>query len=87
MAIAVGEELVHIARRKQVLCVTHLASIACRADNHLLVEKSTDGFRTVTTVRSLAGADRKPEIARLLSGDRGELALAHAGELLAKYGG
>jgi DNA repair protein RecN (Recombination protein N) len=86
VAIAVGEELRAIARRKQVFSITHLAVIACRADHHLLVAKKSDGARTVTTVNALSGDRRREEIARLLSGDRGDAALAHAGELLARYG-
>ena len=86
VAIAVGEELRAIARRKQVFSITHLAVIACRADHHLLVAKKTDGARTVTTVSALAGERRREEIARLLSGDKGEAALAHADELLSRYG-
>jgi DNA repair protein RecN (Recombination protein N) len=85
VAISVGEELKHISARKQVFCVTHIASIACRADNHLLVEKSSGGGRTVTTARKLSGVQRRDEIARLLSGDKGTAALAHADELLMKY--
>ncbi|MDR2468495.1 MAG: DNA repair protein RecN [Spirochaetaceae bacterium] len=85
VAIVVGEELVNIARRKQVFCITHLASIACRAHHHVLVEKVSDERRTVTTVHSLGADARRDEIARLLSGDKGPVALAHAAELLAKY--
>ena len=86
VAHAVGGELSAISKKKQVFCVTHLASIACRADNHIMVEKSSDGSRTITTVRNLDGGGRRLEIARLLSGDRGEAALAHADEMLEKYG-
>jgi DNA repair protein RecN (Recombination protein N) len=70
-----------------VLCITHLATIAVRADNHLRIEKMTQGGRTVTRVEKVTGAGRKEEIARMLAGDRkGELSLQHAGELLARYG-
>ncbi|MDR2510227.1 MAG: DNA repair protein RecN [Spirochaetaceae bacterium] len=87
VAITVGEELYQIARRKQVFCITHLASIACRADHHLIVEKTSDGQRTSTTVRELDRESRREEIARLLSGERGGAALAHADQLLSKYSG
>jgi DNA repair protein RecN (Recombination protein N) len=87
VALAVGDYMVKIGKIKQLFCVTHLASIAVRADNHLKVEKHTDGQRTATTVKVLAGEDRKHEIARMLAGDSaGSSALAHAGDLLAKYG-
>jgi DNA repair protein RecN (Recombination protein N) len=85
-AIAVGEYLQKIGGIKQIFCVTHLAVIACRADNHFRVEKLEAGGRTITSVNQLSGGERRSEIARMLSGDRGETALAHACELLDKYG-
>jgi DNA repair protein RecN (Recombination protein N) len=90
VALAVGEYLAKMGRRKQIFCVTHLASIAVRADNHFKVEKKVAGGaqdeRTVTTVAELAGASRREEIARMLAGDAvGSAALAHADELLTKY--
>ena len=70
-----------------MLCITHLATLAVRADNHLRIEKVAQGGRTVTRVEKVTGAVRKEEIARMLAGDRkGELSLQHAGELLVKYG-
>jgi len=87
VALSVGERLAGLARHKQVLCITHLATIAVRADNHLRIEKVTQGERTVTRVEKVVGSARQEEIARMLAGDRtGELSLQHAGELLAKYG-
>ncbi|MDR2608473.1 MAG: DNA repair protein RecN, partial [Treponema sp.] len=46
VALAVGEYMAKIGEIKQIFCVTHLASIAVRADNHLKVEKKTEGGRT-----------------------------------------
>jgi DNA repair protein RecN (Recombination protein N) len=85
-AIAVGEYLQRIGAVKQIFCVTHLAVIACRARNHLRVEKKDAGGRTLTSVNQLSPAERRNEIARMLSGDKGDAALAHACELLDKYG-
>jgi DNA repair protein RecN (Recombination protein N) len=86
VALSVGEYLAKIGRIKQIFCVTHLASIAVRADNHLKVEKHVEAGRTLTTVSPLAGRNRREEIARMLAGDSaGSAALAHADELLAKY--
>jgi DNA repair protein RecN (Recombination protein N) len=88
VALAVGERLKRLASAKQVLCITHLATIAVRADNHIKVEKRSEGERTVTRVEAVAGIGRREEIARMLAGDRkGDTSLKHAEELLAKYGG
>ena len=97
VALSVGEYLSLIGKAKQIFCVTHLASIAVRADNHYKVEKklvtgrvsadvSTNKERTVTEVQLLRAEERRQEIARMLAGDSGQAALAHADELLAKYG-
>jgi DNA repair protein RecN (Recombination protein N) len=88
VALAVGEHLKALGGGKQIFCITHLASIAVRADNHLMVIKGIDGDRTTTTVIPLEPAERRKEIARMLAGDSaGEAALAHADELLEKYRG
>ena len=64
----VGEQLLKVSKGRQVICVTHLAQIAARADNHLLIEKSTRGDRTFTNVRTLKYEERIEEIARIMSG-------------------
>ncbi|MCL2179766.1 MAG: DNA repair protein RecN [Treponema sp.] len=86
VALKVGEYLTQIGRLMQIFCVTHLASIAVRADNHFKVEKKTEGGRTYTGIGPLNPDGRKKEIARMLAGDSGEAALAHANELMQKYG-
>ena len=87
VALSVGERLAALSRHKQILCITHLATIAVRADNHLRIEKVAQAGRTLTRVEKVTGAARQEEIARMLAGDRkGELSLQHAGELLSKYG-
>ncbi len=87
VAITVGERLKRLAKSKQVLCITHLATIAVQADNHIKVEKITQADRTVTRVSPVTGAERQEEIARMLAGDRtGDTSLKHAQELLQKYG-
>ncbi|MDR0785110.1 MAG: DNA repair protein RecN [Treponema sp.] len=88
VALAVGEYLAKIGKLKQIFCVTHLASIAVRADNHLKVEKKVENStgRTVTGVITLKPEERRLEIARMLAGDAGSAAVAHADEILLKYG-
>lgn len=64
----VGEQLLKVADKRQVLCVTHLAQIAARADNHLFIEKTTHSGRTFTGVSALGYEKRIEEIARIMSG-------------------
>ena len=67
----------------QVIVVTHLAQVAAFSDNHISIEKSSDGQFTTSSIRQIRGADRTQEIARLLSGlSESETGNAHAEELL-----
>ena len=64
----VGTQLKKVSYDKQVICVTHLAQIAAKADNHLLIEKSVADGRTYTKVSVLQKEERINEIARIMSG-------------------
>ncbi|HEY3838496.1 MAG TPA: DNA repair protein RecN [Bryobacteraceae bacterium] len=69
-AEGVGRRLKKLAAANQVLCVTHLAQIACFADSHYVVQKKESGGRTVARVDEVTGEGRKREIGRLLSGEQ-----------------
>jgi DNA repair protein RecN (Recombination protein N) len=88
VAESVGQRLKRLARDTQVLCVTHLAQIACFADHHYFVEKAERSGRTVTSVSYLAnGEARTAELARMLSGSRvTEAAVKHA-QMMLKHAG
>ena len=80
----VGTKLSEISRKRQVLCVTHLAQIAALSDNHLLIRKNTDDTRTYTTVHSLSYEEKVAEVARLISGDDSDTSMQTAEELIAR---
>jgi DNA repair protein RecN (Recombination protein N) len=81
---AIGEKLWQLGRNHQVLCVTHLASIAATADFHFVVEKNEGGGRTYGRVVELKDSEsRAREIARMLSGTEVGVSLAHGRELIA----
>jgi DNA repair protein RecN (Recombination protein N) len=83
-AAAVGRRLAQLARRHQVLVVTHLPQIAAHADRHFTVEKHSADGTTSTDLRLLDDAGRVGELSRMLAGMEGSgLAQAHAEELLA----
>ena len=82
-AIEVGKRLAELAKRAQVIVVTHLAQVAAFANNHLVVVKNTAGEFTASDIRTLDGQDRATELARMLSGlQDSESAQLHANELL-----
>ncbi len=79
----IGAKLSQLARRSQVLCVTHLPQIAAAAQYHLAIRKVTEGGRTRTVVEPLDDGSRVEEVARMLSGPQPtEIARRHARELL-----
>jgi len=79
----VGRRLQGLAKRHQLLCVTHLPQIAARAHHHLRVRKEVVGGRTRVKVEVVKGEERKWEIARMLAGDSiTETTLRQAEELL-----
>ncbi|MBO7429526.1 MAG: DNA repair protein RecN [Spirochaetia bacterium] len=84
VAVQLGHYLSKLSAGKQVLCITHLATIAVNADNHILVSKRVDGERTCTEAVQISGKERVAEIARMLSGKRDSISLEHAQSLLAK---
>ena len=83
VAADVGAYLKEVSAFRQVLCVTHLASIAAFAKQHYRVSKRVEEGRTVTRIDLLEGHERETEIARMLAGDKdGAVSLAHAAELI-----
>ena len=79
----VGEKLSFISRSHQVICVTHLAQIACMADNHFLIEKVSGENSTETVVKKLADNEVRNEIARILGGAASsEISTKYADEIL-----
>ena len=64
----VGEKMAQVARRKQVLCVTHLPQIAAMAAAHFSVEKGEKDGRTYTKVTCLNRTQRMEELARITGG-------------------
>jgi DNA repair protein RecN (Recombination protein N) len=82
-ATEIGRRLARLAETAQVIVVTHLAQVAAFSNNHLVVEKGSDGSVTASSVRLVHAEDRAEEMARLLSGSPdSESAIAHARELL-----
>ena len=65
----IGMKLREVGQLRQVLCVTHLSQIAVMADQHLMIEKQTEGTRTETHVMVLEPEGRVHEIARIMGGE------------------
>ncbi len=79
----IGKMMHNTAYNRQVLAVTHSAQLACFADNHLLIEKSTNNKSAKTEITKLNTDGRVAELARIMSGDSiTQTAMANAKELL-----
>jgi len=65
----IAYKLKAVSRKRQTICVTHLAQIAAASDNHLFIEKHSDGEKTFTEVKKLVDDERIYEIARIIGGD------------------
>jgi len=82
-ALEVGRRLARLARRRQVLVVTHLAQVAVYADRHFAVTKDSLGAVTRSGVRAVDGDERVAELARMLGGHaESGAARTHVTELL-----
>lgn len=82
-AQAIAEKLAFIARTCQVFSITHLPQVACMADVHFLIEKSTEDGRTYTQVEAMSHERRSHELARMLGGVAvTDTTFSHAAEML-----
>ncbi|NLE16571.1 MAG: DNA repair protein RecN [Spirochaetales bacterium] len=85
VALSVAEQLKNLARTHQVIVITHLASIASKADHHLVVSKEIRNNMSYSTITAVKDSERQKEIARMLSGDdTSQESLGHARKLLEK---
>ena len=81
----VGEKLKKIAKKHQVILITHLPQIAAKADRHFLIEKTVAEGKTKTEIQALSEEESIEELARLLGGEeRSEAAVENARSLKKK---
>ena len=77
----VGEKMKEIGEKHQVICITHLPSIAAKGDYNYYISKQTKEEKTFTSIKRLTEEETIDEIARIASGEVTEIARAHAKEL------
>lgn len=79
----IGLKLKELSHKKQVICITHLAQIACLGDNHFLIKKFLKNGGTSTAIKKLNFDERCKEIARIIEGNNtSEITLKNAEEML-----
>ena len=80
-ANSVAQKLAHVAKKHQVLCISHLPNIAAMADNNYFISKNIVNERTNTNIKQLNETEILQEIARISSGEINEISLKYAEEL------
>lgn len=79
----VGQKLVDISKKKQVLCVTHLPQIASLSDHHYKISKVQNENKTNTQIKKLAKSEKIEEIALMIGGENvTKTTLAQAQEMV-----
>jgi len=81
MGTKIGKKMAELGKHSQVICVTHLAQVASKANTHFLIQKCEKDSRTTTTVYPLDDKARLAEIARMIGGG-GDSAIEHAKSML-----
>ena len=80
-AKSVAEKMSSISKNHQVLCISHLAAIAAKADYNYFISKKVENERTTTNVKLLEEQEVLQEIARISAGEVNEVTLKYATEL------
>lgn len=81
VAFAMGHKMHTLAQHYQVLCITHLASVACFGDRHYCVQKTREDGSTQTSIHLLNEKETLEELAVMSSGQVNQASLQAAQEL------
>ncbi|MEJ6614875.1 MAG: DNA repair protein RecN [Saprospiraceae bacterium] len=85
VANRMAEIISKLAKKHQVMSITHSPQIAAKAQHHYFVYKHETETRTITNIKLLSADDRIVEIAKMLSGNPpSDAAVANAKELIGK---
>jgi len=79
----IAQKLKALSKKRQVICVTHLPQIACRAGRHFYIEKYVLNNQTGITLNEVKGKEKVKEIALMLDGSQmSEITIQHAQKML-----
>lgn len=83
IAIRLGQLMKLMARKHQLITISHLPQIAAQGDTHYFVYKDNTAKKTVSSIRLLSESERIEEIAKMIGGNNpSRIALENAQELL-----
>lgn len=87
VALAMGAKMKALSKNYQVLCITHLASVAVYANTHYLVNKKASASETITSVHELDQDKTIQELAIMTSGEASQKAKESMQDLWVKTHG
>lgn len=87
VALAMGAKMKALSKNYQVLCITHLASVAVYANTHYLVNKKVSASETITNVQELDQDKTIQELAVMTSGEASQKAKESMQDLWVKIHG
>ena len=87
VALAMGAKMKALSKNYQVLCITHLASVAVYANTHYLVNKKASASETITSVQELDQDKTIQELAIMTSGEASQKAKESMQDLWVKIHG
>lgn len=67
-AQVVGEKILDLSKKRQVISISHLPQIAALAQNHILITKNDEGDFTISKTEKIEDEKRVEEISRLIGG-------------------
>ncbi len=67
-AQVVGEKILDLSKKRQIISISHLPQIASLANNHILIKKEDVKDLTISTTEDLSALNRVNEIARMIGG-------------------
>lgn len=87
VALAMGAKMKALSKNYQVLCITHLASVAVYANTHYLVNKKASASETIASVQELDQDKTIQELAIMTSGEASQKAKESMQDLWVKIHG
>ncbi len=88
IASKVGRKLAEFCAKRQALCITHLAQVACFANCHFIAAKSLKNGKTVAQIKTATASERLHALAGMVAGEKlTKESLAQAQALLSEAQG
>lgn len=83
VAMKLGDLMKTMAKKHQLITITHLPQVAGKGDTHFFVYKDHSAAKTMSAIKQLSSSERVEEIAKMIGGaNPSKIAMQNAQELL-----